>query len=41
MDFKSFKEMLKKIFLALVVVAGVACKANLRINTDVDGSNNL
>ncbi len=41
MDFKSFKEMLKKIFLALFVVAGVACKANLRINTDVDGSNNL
>lgn len=41
MDFKSLKEMLKKIFLALFIVAAVACKANLRVNTDVEGSNNI
>lgn len=41
MDFKSFKEMLKKIFLALFIVGTIACKANLRVNTNVDGSNNL
>ncbi|WP_242689298.1 carboxy terminal-processing peptidase [Pedobacter sp. SYSU D00535] len=33
--------MLKKIFLSLFVVAAIACKANLRVNTNVDGSNNL
>jgi carboxyl-terminal processing protease len=41
MDFKSFKEMLNKLFLALFIVATFACKANLRVNTSVDGSNNL
>jgi carboxyl-terminal processing protease len=41
MDFKSFKEMLRKIFLALFIVAAFACKANLRVNTTVEGSNNL
>ncbi|MBC8051535.1 MAG: carboxy terminal-processing peptidase [Sphingobacteriaceae bacterium] len=41
MDFKSFKEMLKKIFLALFIVAAFACKANLPTNTNVEGSNNL
>ena len=33
--------MLKRIFLALFIVAAIACKANLRVNTDVEGSNNL
>ncbi|MEJ6982034.1 carboxy terminal-processing peptidase [Pedobacter sp. P351] len=33
--------MLNKIFLALFIVATFACKANLRVNTDVEGSNNL
>lgn len=33
--------MLKKIFLALFIVATFACKANLRVNTNVEGSNNL
>ena len=41
MDFKSFKKMLKKIFMAVFVVAAVACKANQRVETDVEGSNNL
>jgi len=41
MDFKSFKKMLKKIFLALFIVAAFACKANLRVSTDVEGSNNI
>lgn len=41
MDFKSFKKMLNKLFLALFIVAAFACKANLRVNTNVDGSNNL
>lgn len=41
MDFKSIKEMLKKIFLALFIVAAFACKANLRTNSDVEGSGNL
>jgi carboxyl-terminal processing protease len=41
MDFKSFKEMLKKIFLALFVVAALACSANPRVNLTVDGSSNL
>jgi carboxyl-terminal processing protease len=41
MDFKSFKNMLRKIFLALFIVATFACKANLRVNTKVEGSNNL
>lgn len=41
MDFKSFKKMLNKLFLALFIVATFACKANLRVNTTVDGSNNL
>lgn len=33
--------MLNKIFLAFFIVATLACKANLRVNTQVDGSNNL
>lgn len=33
--------MLKKIFLALFMVAAFSCKANLSVNTEVDGSNNL
>lgn len=41
MDFKSFKEMLNKIFLALFIVVAFACKANLPMGTDVEGSNNL
>ena len=41
MDFKSFKEMLKKIFLALFVVAALACSANPRVNTTVAGSSDL
>lgn len=34
MDIKSFQEMLKKLFLALFVVAAVACSANPRVNLD-------
>ncbi len=33
--------MLKKIFLAIFVVAGLACKGDPRVGTKVDGSNNL
>ncbi|KAA8485608.1 tail-specific protease [Arcticibacter tournemirensis] len=41
MDFKSFKEMLKKIFLALFMVAVIACKAKSRVDTAVDSTHNL
>ncbi|GAA4782251.1 carboxy terminal-processing peptidase [Olivibacter ginsenosidimutans] len=34
MDIKSFQEMLKKLFLALFVVAAVACSANPRVKLD-------
>ncbi len=41
MDLKSFKEMLKKIYLALFLFAAFACKAEPRVVTDVAGSTNL
>jgi len=41
MDIKSFKEMLKKIFLALFIVAALSCRANPRVDPQVDGSYNL
>ncbi|WP_374166105.1 carboxy terminal-processing peptidase [Arcticibacter sp. MXS-1] len=41
MDFKSFKEMLKRIFLALFIVAVVACKAKPRAESAVDSTHNL
>ncbi len=41
MDFKSFKEMLKRIFLALFIVAVIACKANPRVDAAVDSTHNL
>jgi carboxyl-terminal processing protease len=41
MDFKSLKEMLKKIFLALFILAFIACAAEPRVVTDVEGSANL
>ena len=41
MDLKSFKEMLKKIYLALFLLAAFACKAEPRVITDVPGSTNL
>jgi len=41
MDFKSFKEMLKKIFLALFMVAVIACKAKSRVDTAADSTHNL
>lgn len=37
MDYKLFQEMLKKFFLALFVVAAVACSATPRVNLDVEG----
>jgi carboxyl-terminal processing protease len=37
MDFKSLKEMLKKIFLALFIVAFIACNATPRVETDTKG----
>jgi len=33
--------MLKKIFLALFVIAAIACKGSSRVDSDVEGSNNL
>ncbi|WP_423146464.1 carboxy terminal-processing peptidase [Rubrolithibacter danxiaensis] len=41
MDFKSFREMLKKIFLSLFIAAAFACQANTNIDPKVEGSNNL
>lgn len=43
MNFKSFKEMLKKLALAICIVAALACKADPRVGPEikVDGSNNL
>ena len=41
MDIKSFKEMMKKIFLALFIVAALSCRANPRVDPQVDGSYNL
>lgn len=41
MDFKSLKEMLKKIFLALFVVAFISCSATPRADVPVEGSKNL
>lgn len=41
MDYKSFKEMLKKIFLALFIAGTLACKADPRVNARVDGVENL
>src|SRR6476661_618585 len=39
MDIKSFKEMMKRIFLALFIVAALSCKANPRVDPQVDGYN--
>jgi carboxyl-terminal processing protease len=41
MDYKSFKEMLKKIFLALFIAGAFACKADPRVKATVDGVDNL
>ncbi|HEY0897137.1 MAG TPA: carboxy terminal-processing peptidase [Sphingobacteriaceae bacterium] len=41
MDYKSFKEMLKKIFLALFIAGTLACKADPRVKAKVDGVDNL
>lgn len=41
MDLNSFKEMIKKIYLALFLVAALACQASPRINVQVEGSDNL
>ena len=41
MELNSTKEMLKKIYLALFLFAALACKAEPRVETDVEGSTNL
>jgi carboxyl-terminal processing protease len=41
MELKPIKEMLKKIYLALFLFAALACKAEPRVATDVEGSTNL
>ena len=41
MELNSTKEMLKKIYLALFLFAALACKAEPRVVTDVEGSTNL
>lgn len=37
MSYKSFQEMLKKVFLALFVAAAISCSASPRVNLDGDG----
>ncbi len=41
MDLKTAKEMLKKIYLALFIVAALSCQADPRVKADVTGSSNL
>jgi carboxyl-terminal processing protease len=41
MDIKYFKEMLKRIFLAVFIVAALSCTAKHRVDPQIDGSYNL
>ena len=41
MDFKTFKDMLKKLFLGLFIVAALSCQGRSQVDPQVDGSNNL
>src|SRR5689334_3274380 len=41
MNLKSFKEMIKKAFLSLFLVAALACTANPRVDPQVDATYNL